>query len=307
MERYRQVFGEWSVWITPDDDSLWQVIADADPNIIISIGNLGSGSGLWALPLWRRRTWLNISDVGTAPEAVFTSSLSLLMSLLEIEAFSDSPLVSLIPMGGDAGQVASSVRLITAGQDYDNIEVLVPNQHWNTVRDSLSGHIVATMLRRVPDALEDTPLCRLRMAMGSSRGSIMWPISLFNESISPAFLHQVVDKMLSTDGVNTVIYGTHLGPEKVLASLAGDVPWEIQHLLFQLSPVMGMRRFLESFPMQSLGALLSLLAVEPSTTFLESVDGSTIDQGLFTGEPDSTHNNLLRGAVAFGRVRLSLN
>ena len=59
--------------------------------------------------------------------------------------------------------------------------------------------------------------------------------------------------------------------------------------------------------MQSLGALLSLLAVEPSTTFLESVDGSTIDQGLFTGEPDSTHNNLLRGAVAFGRVRLSLN
>ena len=305
MERYRQVFGEWSVWVTPDDDSLWRVIADADPDITISIGNLGSGSGLWALPLWRRRTWLHISDSETSPENVFTSSLSRLMSLLEIEAFSDSPLVSLVPLGSDAGQIVNSVRFITAGQDYDNIEVLVPNQYWNAVRDSLTGDIVATMLRRIPDALDETPLNRFRVAMGSSRGSVMWPVSSFNESISPDFLCGVVEKMVSSEEIASVICGVRLGPEKVLASLAGDIPWEIQHLLFQLSPVMGMRRFLESFPMQSLGALLSLLAVEPSTMFLESADGSTINQGIFTGEPDSTHSKLLRGAVAFGRVRLS--
>ena len=305
MEHYRRVFGEWSVWVTPDDDSLWQVIADADPDIIISFGNLGHGSGLWSLPLWRRRTWLNLPDTDIAPEIVFTSSLSLLMSLLEIEAFSDSPLVSLVPLGSDATQMAEAVALITAGQDYDNIEVLIPNQYWNVVRDSLSGHIVSSMLRRIPDALDENSSTRLRVAMGSSRGSIMWPILSFSE-ISPDFLHKVVEKMISSEEVNSVICGVELGPEKVLASIAGDVPWQIQHLLFQLSPVMGMRRFLESFPMQSLGALLSLLAVERSTSFLESAKGSSINEDLFTRELDPTHNKLLRGAVAYGRVRLSL-
>jgi hypothetical protein len=58
--------------------------------------------------------------------------------------------------------------------------------------------------------------------------------------------------------------------------------------------------------MQSLGALLSLLAVERSTTFLESAEGSSINEDLFTRELDPTHNKLLRGAVAYGRVRLSL-
>ena len=184
MEQYRRVFGEWSVWVTPDDDSLWRVIADANPDVIISLGNLGSSSGLWSLPLWRRRTWLNLPDSDLAPEIVFTASLSLLMSLLEIDAFSDSPLVSLVPLGSDANQMANDVRLITAGQDYDNIEVLIPNQYWNVIRDSVSGHIVSSMLRRIPDALDENQITRLRMAMGSSRGSIMWPISSFNESIS---------------------------------------------------------------------------------------------------------------------------
>ena len=306
MEHYRRVFGEWSVWVTPDDDSLWQVIADADPDIIISLGNLGHGTGLWSLPLWRRRTWLNLPDTDIAPEVVFTASLSLLMSLLEIDAFSDSPLVSVVPLGTDAAQMAVAVGLITAGQDYDNLEVLIPNQYWNVVRDSLSGHIVSSMLRRIPDALDEKVSTRLRVAMGSSRGSIVWPILSCTESISPDFLCQVVEKMVSSEGVNSVICGEHLSPEKVLASIVGDVPWEIAHLLFQLSPVMGLRRFLESFPMQSLGVLLSLLAVERSTLFLESAEGSSFSEDLFTRELDPTHRKLLSGAVAFGRVRLSL-
>ena len=305
MDHYRQVFGEWSVWVTPDNDSLWQVIADANPDVIISLGHLGTGSGLWALPLWRRRTWLHLTDAKIGPEDVFTSALSLMMSLLEIEPFTDSPLVSVVPLGDDPTQMAESVRLITSGQDYDNIEILVPSKHWNNVRDLSSGHIVITMLRQIPDALENSTNCRLRSALGATRGTIVWPVSMLTDQLPPDFLGVAVDTFVSSDDVHSLIFGRDLCAQKVIDSVELEKDWELRHLLFEQSFVLGMRKYVESFPVESLGVLLCLLALEPSSKFVESGQSSTINENLFRVEPDSTRNKMLRGAVGFARHTLA--
>lgn len=122
LDAYRETFDGIEVFVTSDGDKLWSLIAQFDPHVIISIGHVGTASGLWSMPVWRRRMWLSLPTGRVSPDAVKMSALSLACTQLDSEQFSDLPLISAVVMDELPAAAIKTVNQIAGKQTYENLE-----------------------------------------------------------------------------------------------------------------------------------------------------------------------------------------
>lgn len=300
LDSYREVFVGLTSWASPDNGLVSQIVCDADPHVIISIG-ASQDSALWRMPLWRRRTWVDIPDAGVQPQAVKMAALSLLGAVIDHNHFEDAPLVSVVPTVERASDVVRIVNELVVKQTHDNVEVLVSDHVWNEVRDAIIDSPGAMVVRPIDSTEGLYPFDIVRVAVGEARGEWIWPVSSSSPAAPSEMLETLVISHLSDKDRDCLIVSALDSLEEILDSVDSGSNSPIEHFLIRRASLASSRIFSESPPFGSLGAVMSLVACETSVQLLAATSTATIDFATFAHEPDDVRRTLLQAPIGFAR------
>ena len=301
LSSYQGVLRGLTSWASPDNESVAQVVCDTDPHVIVSIG-VSQESALWRMPLWRRRTWVDMPDATVQPAAVKMAALSLLGAVIDHNQFDDAPLVTVVPLVPRAADIVRLLREVVVKQTHENIEVLVSDHLWNEVRDAIVEEPAAMFIRRVDSIDGLTPFEVVRATVGEGRGEWIWPISHVTPTASPELVESLVSVTSFDERPGCIVVSKSVSLGEILASCDAGSPVPVDHFLINRSSVASSRIVCEAPPFGSLGAALALLACDSMVHVVDPLsESSTIDSAAFATEVDDVRRTLLQAPIGFAR------
>ena len=295
---YQNEMGDFNVVMIRENDQFLRIMCEHDPQVIVSLGNVGQMSYLWSMPLWRRSRWLNLPDGKVSAEVVRLAALSLVAGTCGGELFPDEPLFACVALDENPHEVARAIAQVSDTLDYDNIEFLVTNDLFYEVISLLGNHSAVGALRHFHGSSDSSPLELLRNAIATTRAKFLWPISAAAKVTDPNLLWSVVDVVKQETGA-AVIIGNEPSRESVLSYLDGIGENPVGQFIFSPEHVFRVVQFEHDFPLTSLSGLLLSIIGATSTRYVQVESTSGVTPDSWWTEADRNHQMFLQACINF--------
>lgn len=154
------------------------------------------------------------------------------------------------------------------------------------------------MVRSMPDPLVDTSLSRLKIALGESRGTILWPLDWCNSEIAENFLQQGVELVRGSSDATTFIFGENLTQSSIIEFFNGSSETAIQHMLLNREQIFQTSCFEQPLPLSSIANVILTLISNRGWRSVDDSVGQSISPRCLTSEKSEADQFLLEGAIA---------
>jgi len=275
LGQLQKVFTEFATQVCDPHVPL-ERIESIDPHCILSIGELPPATALWSMPLWRRRTWLNVPDSSVAPMALRQSLLSLLNSSIDPGVFADVPTVSLCT----STQVSEPalIHKSLSSQSYDNWEYLV--HHVNALGDSLEHTLNSLAL---------------------ARDGLLWLSNGNMEAVPPTFLESMVSAWASNDSFGSIVVADQSQPQALLENLVAETNLDIRHVLIDRRAFYAAKVSAHRLPLKGLMGIIAAVLSSPSTKIIDEIPGLSFDRTMLSDKFNQTDVTLSHGPVQWAK------